>query len=187
MRVFRRPSPLLANPYAFDPRKLFVGGLSRYTTESDLRDHFSKFGEIESVSVKMDPYTGISRGFAFMVFTNPKTIDKLLTSGEHYINKRKVSGEFENRCMYICRRYIYLMRIYIYTYIYICVRACVSVPYSRMPRAPLLFHDNFFFPAPSYNPLLPPPPPCEIKRAKAPSRSMRSGGHFWREFSVRRF
>ncbi|KAL0127918.1 hypothetical protein PUN28_003282 [Cardiocondyla obscurior] len=73
-----------------DERKLFIGGLSRNTTDKELRDHFGKFGEIESISVKVDPYTGISRGFAFMVFTNPKTIDKLLASGEHYINKRKV-------------------------------------------------------------------------------------------------
>lgn len=75
-----------------DERKLFVGGLSRNTTDKELRDHFGKFGEIESISVKIDPYTGLSRGFAFMVFTNPKTIDKLLASGEHYINKRKVSN-----------------------------------------------------------------------------------------------
>lgn len=74
-----------------DERKLFIGGLSRNTTDKELRDHFGKFGEIESISVKIDPHTGISRGFAFMVFTNPKTIDKLLASGEHYINKRKVS------------------------------------------------------------------------------------------------
>ncbi|KAL6265455.1 RNA-binding protein squid-like [Pogonomyrmex barbatus] len=73
-----------------DERKLFIGGLSRNTTEKELRDHFGKFGEIESISVKVDPHTGISRGFAFMVFTNPKTIDKLLASGDHYINKRKV-------------------------------------------------------------------------------------------------
>lgn len=79
-----------------DERKLFVGGLSRNTTENELREHFGKFGEIESVSVKIDPYTGVSRGFAFMVFTNPKTIDKLLASGEHYINKRKVSINYQS-------------------------------------------------------------------------------------------
>lgn len=73
-----------------DERKLFVGGLSRYTTDKELREHFGKFGEIESISIKIDPYTGVSRGFAFIVFTNPNTIDKLLASGEHYINKRKV-------------------------------------------------------------------------------------------------
>lgn len=73
-----------------DERKLFVGGLTRNTTESELKDYFGKFGEIESVSIKMDPYTGVSRGFAFMVFQNPKAIDKLLAAGDHYINKRKV-------------------------------------------------------------------------------------------------
>lgn len=73
-----------------DERKLFVGGLSRNTTDKELREHFGKFGEIESITVKLDQYTGLSRGFAFMVFKNPKTIDKLLASGEHYINKRKV-------------------------------------------------------------------------------------------------
>ncbi|XP_008202620.1 RNA-binding protein squid isoform X2 [Nasonia vitripennis] len=73
-----------------DERKLFVGGLTRNTTEAELKAYFGKFGEIESVSIKMDPYTGVSRGFAFMVFQNPKAIDKLLASGDHYVNKRKV-------------------------------------------------------------------------------------------------
>ncbi|XP_020291962.1 RNA-binding protein squid-like [Pseudomyrmex gracilis] len=87
----QQPSqPTAGIPGKDDERKLFIGGLSRNTTDKELRDHFGKFGEIESISVKVDPHTGISRGFAFMVFTNPKTIDKLLASGEHYINKRKV-------------------------------------------------------------------------------------------------
>lgn len=87
----QNPQATAGIPGKDDERKLFVGGLSRNTTENELREHFGKFGEIESVSVKIDPYTGVSRGFAFMVFTNPKTIDKLLASGDHYINKRKVS------------------------------------------------------------------------------------------------
>ncbi|CAG5093856.1 Similar to sqd: RNA-binding protein squid (Drosophila melanogaster) [Cotesia congregata] len=49
-----------------DERKLFIGGLSRHTTDKELREHFGKFGEIESITVKMDQHTGISRGFAFM-------------------------------------------------------------------------------------------------------------------------
>lgn len=85
------PQATAGIPGKDDERKLFVGGLSRNTTDKELRDHFSKFGEIESITVKIDPHTGISRGFAFMVFTNAKAIDKLLASGEHYINKRKVS------------------------------------------------------------------------------------------------
>ncbi|XP_015599797.1 RNA-binding protein squid [Cephus cinctus] len=86
----QQQQPTAGIPGKDDERKLFVGGLSRNTTDKDLREHFGKFGEIESISVKIDPYTGVPRGFAFMVFANPKTIDKLLASGEHYINKRKV-------------------------------------------------------------------------------------------------
>lgn len=89
------PQATAGIPGKDDERKLFVGGLSRNTTDKELREHFGKFGEIESISVKIDPHTGISRGFAFMVFTNPKTIDKLLASGEHYINKRKVNELYE--------------------------------------------------------------------------------------------
>ncbi|XP_075218867.1 RNA-binding protein squid-like [Lycorma delicatula] len=73
-----------------DDKKLFVGGLSRQTTDKELKEYFGKFGDIESVTVKVDPYTGQSRGFAFIVFSDAQTIDKLLSVGDHFINKRKV-------------------------------------------------------------------------------------------------
>nr|CAD7269042.1 unnamed protein product [Timema shepardi]CAD7580403.1 unnamed protein product [Timema californicum] len=79
-----------AIPGRDDDRKLFVGGLGRQTTERELQDYFSKFGPVESVTVKIDQYTGQSRGFAFIVFMNSKSIDKLLETPEHYINKRKI-------------------------------------------------------------------------------------------------
>lgn len=73
-----------------DDRKLFVGGLSWETTEKELRDHFGKFGEIESINVKTDPQTGRSRGFAFIVFTTTEAIDKVSAAEEHIINSKKV-------------------------------------------------------------------------------------------------
>jgi len=73
-----------------DDRKLFVGGLSWETSEKELRDHFSKFGEIESINVKTDPQTGRSRGFAFIVFTNTDAIEKVDAAGDHIINNKKV-------------------------------------------------------------------------------------------------
>lgn len=45
----------------------------------ELREHFSKYGEIESINVKTDPNTGRSRGFAFIVFSNTEAIDKVRT------------------------------------------------------------------------------------------------------------
>lgn len=56
----------------------------------ELRDHFSAYGEIESINVKTDPNTGRSRGFAFIVFKAPDSIDKVMSAGDHTINNKKV-------------------------------------------------------------------------------------------------
>jgi RNA recognition motif-containing protein len=47
-------------------KNLYVGNLSYDTTEDTLRTHFAEFGEIESVKVITDRYTGRSRGFGFV-------------------------------------------------------------------------------------------------------------------------
>ncbi|KAK3885307.1 hypothetical protein Pcinc_010472 [Petrolisthes cinctipes] len=73
-----------------DDRKLFVGGLSWETTEKELREHFSKYGDIESINVKTDPNTGRSRGFAFIVFSVAEAVDKVIEAGDHVINGKKV-------------------------------------------------------------------------------------------------
>lgn len=73
-----------------DDRKLFVGGLSWETTDKELREHFQTYGEIESINVKTDPSTGRSRGFAFIVFSQAESIDKVLSAGDHIINNKKV-------------------------------------------------------------------------------------------------
>lgn len=73
-----------------EDRKLFVGGLSWETTDKELRDHFSTFGDIESINVKTDPTTGRSRGFAFIVFAKAESLDKVMSHGDHIINNKKV-------------------------------------------------------------------------------------------------
>jgi RNA recognition motif-containing protein len=52
----------------FGPTKLFVGGLSSETTTEDLRNSFSKFGEIVDVAVIADRATSQSRGFGFVTY-----------------------------------------------------------------------------------------------------------------------
>lgn len=61
-----------------DERKLFVGGLPRQCAEKEIRDAFAQFGEIESVNIKMDPYTMQSRGFCFILFKEPGMVEKAL-------------------------------------------------------------------------------------------------------------
>ena len=47
-------------------KKLFVGNLAFLTTESELRDAFGQFGEVQSVNLISDRTTGRSKGFAFV-------------------------------------------------------------------------------------------------------------------------
>ncbi len=46
--------------------KIYVGNLSFNVTEEELRGEFASFGNIESVSIPTDRYSGKPRGFAFV-------------------------------------------------------------------------------------------------------------------------
>jgi len=73
-----------------DSRKLFVGGLSWDTYENDLKEYFSKYGTVENVNLKKDPYTQKSRGFAFVLFKDMEPLDKVLDGSTHEIKGKKV-------------------------------------------------------------------------------------------------
>ena len=45
---------------------IYVGNLSRETTEEDLRQAFEAFGQVESATVVKDRFSGESRGFGFV-------------------------------------------------------------------------------------------------------------------------
>jgi RNA recognition motif-containing protein len=51
----------MANPVHEDDRKLFVGALPQEAKDSDIKEYFGQFGEIENINLKMDPMTGRSR------------------------------------------------------------------------------------------------------------------------------
>ncbi len=46
--------------------KLYVGNLSYEVTEEDLKQSFEQFGQVESVAIITDKFTGKSKGFGFV-------------------------------------------------------------------------------------------------------------------------
>ncbi|XP_045785276.1 RNA-binding protein Musashi homolog Rbp6 isoform X3 [Maniola jurtina] len=73
-----------------DPGKMFVGGLSWQTSPESLRDYFNKFGEITEVMVMKDPTTRRSRGFGFITFSDPASVDKVLAQATHELDGKKI-------------------------------------------------------------------------------------------------
>jgi cold-inducible RNA-binding protein len=56
--------------------KLYVGGLSYGTTEDGLRDYFAQAGEVASSTIIKDKFTGRSKGFGFVEYTDDSVAQK---------------------------------------------------------------------------------------------------------------
>ena len=57
---------------------IYVGNLSRDVAESDLKEAFQPFGEVQTASIIKDKFTGESRGFGFVEMPNKEEADKAI-------------------------------------------------------------------------------------------------------------
>jgi len=73
---------------ADSPSKIFIGGLSRSTTEDGLTSYFSQFGRVQSSEVLRR--NGISRGFGFVIFESPEQATLALNHPIHVIEGKQV-------------------------------------------------------------------------------------------------
>jgi len=78
------------DPEARELKKLFVGSLDFNTTEEEIEDYFSKFGDIISVVISKHPVTGKPRGFAFVNFNSAYSVDEAQQTRPHVIKGRKL-------------------------------------------------------------------------------------------------
>lgn len=76
-----------------EDKKLFIGGISRETNQKDLKEYFSKFGEVTEVNIKTDPTSGRSRGFAFVAFASRDSVDSVLHNGPHNIKGKQIEAK----------------------------------------------------------------------------------------------
>ncbi|MBE0648112.1 MAG: RNA-binding protein [Bacteroidales bacterium] len=67
---------------------IYVGNLSYKVNEDDLKQLFEEFGEVTSVNIISDKYTGQSKGFGFVVMENPEEANKAIEE----LNNREVDN-----------------------------------------------------------------------------------------------
>ncbi len=71
--------------------KLYVGNLSYQATEQELTDLFSAYGEITSVNIIKDKFTGRAKGFAFVEMSDDSSANNAIQSlNETEFKQRKM-------------------------------------------------------------------------------------------------
>ncbi len=68
---------------------IYVGQLPYDVNESELKELFSEFGEIASVNLVMDRYSGRPRGFCFIDMPNNSEADTAIKA----LNKSMLKGK----------------------------------------------------------------------------------------------
>jgi RNA recognition motif-containing protein len=73
-------------------KNIFVGNLDFNTSEDELRNLFTTYGQVDRVSIMTDRDTGRSRGFGFVEMTNAEDGEKAIAA----INGTQINGRTLN-------------------------------------------------------------------------------------------
>jgi RNA recognition motif-containing protein len=87
---------------------IYVGNLAYSVTESELKDAFAEFGEVSSVTIITDKFSGQSKGFGFVEMPNNSEADSAIKAlnesaikGRNIkVNQAKPRGERPQRSRY---------------------------------------------------------------------------------------
>jgi cold-inducible RNA-binding protein len=69
--------------------KIYVGDLSPRTTQEKIRGLFMRYGEVDSVDLITDRYSGASRGFGFVVMNTNEAKQAMVA-----LNNKEVDGQY---------------------------------------------------------------------------------------------
>jgi RNA recognition motif-containing protein len=75
--------------------KLYVGNLPFGISEDDLRKLFTEAGEVQSVKIVTDSYSGQSRGFGFVEMSSKEAAEKAISvvNGKSVMNRTLTVNE----------------------------------------------------------------------------------------------
>jgi len=69
-------------------RKIFIGSLNYNTTDEQLKQYYSQWGEVAESIVPKDNRTKLSKGFGFIIYAEAKSLDVAMKARPHKLNDR---------------------------------------------------------------------------------------------------
>jgi RNA-binding protein Musashi len=69
---------------------MFIGGLSGQTTPENLKTYFEQYGEVVECMIMKDAITKRSRGFGFITFKEPTSVDRVLLKDKHILDEKSI-------------------------------------------------------------------------------------------------
>jgi len=76
-----------------DAGKLFVGGINRNTDDESFRNYFAKFGTIKDCVLMRDKATNASRGFGFITYADPMSLNEVLKERPHTLDNKVIDAK----------------------------------------------------------------------------------------------
>lgn len=74
----------------WNPKRIFIGGVSQKLTEADLWEYFCQFGDIEDCVILKHEDTNKYRGFAFVTYKSIQATHQLFALGRYHTIKEAV-------------------------------------------------------------------------------------------------
>jgi RNA recognition motif-containing protein len=76
-------------------KKIYVANISYSATEQDIKDLFSEYGEVVSVKIITDKFTGQSKGFGFVEMESESDAQKTISelNGKPFMGKTLTLAE----------------------------------------------------------------------------------------------
>ncbi|MDH7483449.1 MAG: RNA-binding protein [Spirochaetales bacterium] len=83
-------------------KKIYVGNMNYSTSERQLQDLFSQYGEVSSVNIIVDRFTGKAKGFGFVEMENAEAADAAIAAlnGQEFMGRQLRVNEAQEKPRY---------------------------------------------------------------------------------------
>ncbi|MES1902814.1 MAG: heteroproteinous nuclear ribonucleoprotein [Paramarteilia canceri] len=71
-------------------KQLFFADLTSRTTDANVKEYFSKYGQVTNVNLVTDRYTKVSKRYGFVTFQDDQDVDKVQKARDHVIDRKTI-------------------------------------------------------------------------------------------------